>query len=485
MARALQAVLMTAVFFLASCGGGDPDVSRSAATATASSPISAQRAAAEPLRTSAPLTPAALFDWAAQPEHYGQFFSGAVDEGTSGPYTYRHYADTNSYVAVSTDGDVYALVPQISSQIMRVGPFALFRCQITPDACPALALGGSVAGTVAAAGEQNWHAIQLVAGQPYVFELEGKATGQGTMSDPLLRLFDSAGRELTSDDDSGTSFNSRIACFPSASGLYFLAAGGFANQTGSYRLSASATGSAGAPCGNVNGDGSIDWGSSFSAAQIVAPSATFNPRQAQGWAFAIEGGPLPLEVIFAARGDASLYLTNGDNLAACTSGAAFDSIASFDGLAGYWPFTLQPGSYGLCVRNNTDEANPVRLDLHKQLTVAGFHFSQPRFTPMTETVAPGERFTVPAAVGDLYRTLIEAASTGGSFFVIPAAEAQNFLIGLPFNQFTALTTGCAPPDASASQLCELTGVDQYVIAYYNDTATAQSVVLVGRDYVPD
>src|SRR6185369_4901581 len=104
MARALQAVLMTAVFFLASCGGGDADVPRSAATTTASSQIGAQRAAAEPLRASAPLTPAGLFDWAAQ---YTQFFAGAASDGTIGPYTYRHFAGTNSYVAVSTDGGVY------------------------------------------------------------------------------------------------------------------------------------------------------------------------------------------------------------------------------------------------------------------------------------------------------------------------------------------------------------------------------------------
>ena len=328
---------------------------RSAATATASSPISAQRAAAEPLRASAPLTPAALFDWAAQ--HYPQFFSGAALDGTIGPYTYRHYADTNSYVAVSTDGGVYVLGQQVSNnQIVRVGPFALFRCQITPDACPGLEPGGSLTGTIVSAGDENWHPIHLTSGQPYTFDLEGAETGQGTLADPFLRLFDGAGRLVTSNDDSGGNapLNSRIVCAPSGSGLYYLAASGSKSPTGSYRLSASTTGSAGADCASIAADAGVDWNSSFSAAPIVAQNPTFNPRQAQGWAFAIEGGPLPLEAIFAARGDASLYLTNGDNLAACTSGGAFDSIASFNGLAGYWPVTLQPGSYGLCVRNNTD-----------------------------------------------------------------------------------------------------------------------------------
>ncbi|HXD42296.1 MAG TPA: PPC domain-containing protein [Ramlibacter sp.] len=436
------------------------------------------------MSASAPLTAAALFDWAAQ--HYPQFFAGATFDGTSGPYTYRHYADTDSYAAVSTDGGVYVLGAAVSNQqILRVGLFALFRCQITPDACPALLPGGSAAGTVAAPGDQDWRTIELVAGQPYAFDLEGTATGQGTMGDPLLRLFDSAGRQVTSDDDSGISLNSRIVCAPLASGTYYLAAAGFESQTGSFRLSASASSAPAAPCGSSAGDGGVDWSSSFSAAQFVDQSPTLGAHQAQGWAFAIQGGPLPLEAVLAAGGSASVYLTDGDNLAACAGGGAFTSIASFDGLAGLWPFTLQPGSYGLCVRNDTDQDNPVRLELHKQPTMAGFHFSQLRFAPITEAVAPGERIMVSAPVGDLYRTLIEGASTGGKIFVIPAAEAQNFIIGLPFNYFTALTAACSAAASGAPQLCELAAAGQYMIGYYNDTATVQSLVLAGRDYVPD
>jgi hypothetical protein len=476
---------MTAVFFLVSCGGGGADVPPSAATATASSPVRAQRAAAESLSAGAPLTPAALFDWAAQ--HYSQFFAGAVDEGTNGPYTYRHFAGTNSYLAVSTDGGVYALGKQVSNnQIVRVAPIAFFKCQITPDACPALAVGGSATGTVAVPGEQNWYAIQLVAGQTYAFELEGAATGQGALNDPLVRLFDSAGKQITSDDDSGTSFNSRLVCTAMVSELYYVAAGGFESQTGSYRLSAStATGSTAAQCGNAPGDGSVDWGTAFSAAKLVDQSPTLSPQQAQGWAFTIEGGSLPLEAVFAARTGASLYLTTGANLNACASGGAVNAIASFDGLIGFWQFPLGPGSYGLCVRNNPAQANAVRLELHKQPTVVGFHFSQLRFAPVTRTVAPGDRFTQPATVGELYRTLIEGTSTGGKIFVIRASEVQNFMSGSAFNYFTDLTAACAPAGASAPQLCELLGVDEYVIAYHNDTATAQSVVLAGRDYIPD
>jgi hypothetical protein len=493
MPRALQAVLMTAIFVLASCGGGDAGVAQGGAapaTATAASPVTAQRAAAGPLRASAPLTPAGLFDWAAQ--HYPQFFSGTVYEGTSDPYTYRHYADTNSFVAVSTDGDVYALIPNINNgQPMDVGPFAWFRCQITPDACPGLEPGGSLTGTIASVGDENWHPIQLVAGQPYTFDLEGADTGQGALADPFLRLLDSAGREVTSNDDGGSDafpnapLNSRIVCAPSGSGLYFLAASNWGGrQTGTYRLTASTTASPGVDCASLIGDVGVDWNSSFSASKLVDQSVTLSAQQAQGWSFPADSS-MALEVSFAASSEASVYLTTVDDLALCIGGGTFSSRGSFTGLAAYQPFSLPSGSFGLCVRSNTDQPNPVRLDLHEQPTMVGFYFSQSRFDPVARTVLPGERFTVPATVGALYRTLIEGASTGGKIFIIPLSEEQNFLNGPQFNYFTDLTTACAPAGVSVPQLCELTGINQYVIAYQNDTTTAQSVVLVGRDYVPN
>jgi hypothetical protein len=104
---------------------------------------------------------------------------------------------------------------------------------------------------------------------------------------------------------------------------------------------------------------------------------------------------------------------------------------------------------------------------------------------VTQTVPPGGRFTQPAPVGDLYRTLIEGASTGGKIYVIPASEVQKFNSGLTFEYFTDLTAACSPTGVGAPQLCELLGVDEFVIAYQNDTPTAQSVVLVGREYIPD
>ncbi|MFM2043332.1 MAG: hypothetical protein RLY86_1908 [Pseudomonadota bacterium] len=101
-----------------------------------------------------------------------------------------------------------------------------------------LSLGGSVTGTVETAGDQDWFAIDLVAGQSYVFTLIGTSGGGGTLTDPYLRLFSSSGSLLAFNDDNGTVRDSLITFTATASGRHFLSAGGFSTTTGTYRLTA-------------------------------------------------------------------------------------------------------------------------------------------------------------------------------------------------------------------------------------------------------
>jgi hypothetical protein len=105
-----------------------------------------------------------------------------------------------------------------------------------------LSVGGSTTGNIETSGDTDWFAITLTAGQTYTFDEEGSETGQGTLADPLLRLRDSSGTFITSDDDSGTGLNSRITYTAAASGTYYLDAEAFSG-TGTYRLSASVSSS--------------------------------------------------------------------------------------------------------------------------------------------------------------------------------------------------------------------------------------------------
>lgn len=75
-------------------------------------------------------------------------------------------------------------------------------------------------------------------------DLEGSDTGKGTLSDPLLGLFDSGCNQIDSDDDGGIGRNSRLRFTIPGDGVFILAATSFndsdfsgdGSSNGSYQL---------------------------------------------------------------------------------------------------------------------------------------------------------------------------------------------------------------------------------------------------------
>jgi hypothetical protein len=436
-----------------------------------------------------------LFAWAEAT--FPAYFAGAGVDGVEAPFTYRYYAQTNTYIAVA-DGNVFVRGPAVSNnQVINVGTFDSFTCRVYAAACdlPAntsttstVQPGGFVTGAIDMAGDADWHAVFLTAGQPYVFDLVGSSGGGGTLGDPLLRLFDGGSNQLESDDDSGTLFDSRIVCSAPASGWYYLSAQGVGPQTGTYRLSVNVSVAPAPACGAGLGNGEIDWESLLSAEDVISGETTIAPGLAQGTTFQFSGGSQTLDVFFASQGTANVFLTTPETLNSCIAGGAFTQFAQFafvGGANGWLSFTLEPGTYGLCVRDTSGANNFVRIELKKQLAAPGFHFGQLTFAPVARSVAPGTRFVQQAVTTDSSRTFIDGANTGGIFYIIPASEEQKFLSGMPFDHYPDLTTACGFSSSSAPGPCELTGVIDYRIAYWNNTGATQSAVIVGRDYVPD
>ena len=110
----------------------------------------------------------------------------------------------------------------------------------TTSTTGAIAVGGSSFGNIEVAGDTDWFRITLTAGKTYRFDLEGSATGQGTLSDPFLRLRDSTGAAVTNAfaDDGGTGLNSRFTFAITTTGTYFLAAGSNTpTGIGTYKMS--------------------------------------------------------------------------------------------------------------------------------------------------------------------------------------------------------------------------------------------------------
>ncbi|MBR1122684.1 VCBS repeat-containing protein [Bradyrhizobium lablabi] len=121
-----------------------------------------------------------------------------------------------------------------------------------------LSIGGGVTGNLEALGDRDWFRVTLAAGTSYTFDLQGANSHSGTLDDPLLRLYDSSGNQVNSDDDSGTGYNPHLVVTPTVAGVYYIAAGAYNDgSAGTYRLSM-ATGANQPTPNDFDGDGRSD-----------------------------------------------------------------------------------------------------------------------------------------------------------------------------------------------------------------------------------
>lgn len=95
-------------------------------------------------------------------------------------------------------------------------------------------LGQSRSGRVDFDGDTDWFAIELLAGQTYVFSLVGSPPGG--LVDPLLQLHNAAGALVARDDDAGAGLNAQLTYTAQFSGAYFISAQGYADSVGRYNL---------------------------------------------------------------------------------------------------------------------------------------------------------------------------------------------------------------------------------------------------------
>ena len=102
-----------------------------------------------------------------------------------------------------------------------------------------MTVGSSLTGEIETANDRDAYAVELVAGRTYRIDLEGTATDEGTLADPLLRwLRDETGTGLvgTRDDNGGEGANARQTFTPEVSGTYYISARGKGDGVGTYTL---------------------------------------------------------------------------------------------------------------------------------------------------------------------------------------------------------------------------------------------------------
>ncbi|TGD63292.1 hypothetical protein EYC08_13425 [Tabrizicola sp. WMC-M-20] len=98
-----------------------------------------------------------------------------------------------------------------------------------------IAVGDTFTGSLTE-GDRDWVAVELSAGQTYVFTAYGTGGGAG-LSDPQLALHDGSGTWVAFNDDAGADNTTSMVRFtPSVSGTYFLDVGGSGGAQGQYTL---------------------------------------------------------------------------------------------------------------------------------------------------------------------------------------------------------------------------------------------------------
>ncbi|HEX8840257.1 MAG TPA: PPC domain-containing protein, partial [Sphingomicrobium sp.] len=104
----------------------------------------------------------------------------------------------------------------------------------TTSTTATLMLGGTVAGSLESAGDHDWYALNLTAGQWVLVTLTG-----GTFSDTFLNIRDSAGNIVfTNDDLSGSDLDSQVPFQAAYTGTYYLDASAYdSSSTGTYQIS--------------------------------------------------------------------------------------------------------------------------------------------------------------------------------------------------------------------------------------------------------
>ena len=98
-----------------------------------------------------------------------------------------------------------------------------------------LTLNQTAEGTISSSSDIDFYKVSLVKGQTYTFALIG--TGLNDLSDPILKLKDSSGKILLSNDDSGVGYSSLITYKANQTGSFYLDVQDFYSNPGQYGLS--------------------------------------------------------------------------------------------------------------------------------------------------------------------------------------------------------------------------------------------------------
>ncbi|HYD31951.1 MAG TPA: PPC domain-containing protein, partial [Azospirillaceae bacterium] len=288
----------------------------------------------------------------------------------------------------------------------------------------AVAVGDSSTGIIDTSGDVDWFRVTLQGGQAYTVNLRGAPSGGGTLGDPLIPgVYDADGNALsgTDNDDSAASRDSQVTFTVETDGTYFLAAGAYGSNAGTYTLELAAgegegagnagddfsdnvrtlgtVAAGGSATGTIEQDGDADW---FRVMLQAGQAYTISLRGAVSSAGTL-ADPM-IGGVYDAEGQLIVDTTNDDTsgrdsqvvLTPTTSGAYYIAAGA------YGSYT---GTYTLGVMANTD-------DYTATTATTGLVEVDGSATGSIESARDIDWFRVTLQGGRIYRILQEGAPNG-------------------------------------------------------------------------
>ncbi|ARE40618.1 MSHA pilin protein MshA [Rhodovulum sp. P5] len=375
-----------------------------------------------------------------------------------------------------------------------------------------VSVNGTVSGNIETAHDQDWFAVNLVAGEDYIIDLVGATGGGGTLADPYLRGIYTAAGELISDtenDDTGTVRDSQVKFTATVSGTHYIAAGAYSDEVGTYSLSVSQVSAAsddfaastattgslvagGSTTGVIETAGDTDW---FAVTLSAGEVYEINVEGAE-----TAGGTLSdpfLHGLYDASGTLLDGTENDDGGQGLNSRVTYEVAQTGTYYVAAGAFGSDTGTYKVSVTGSgTADDYAASTATTGQITVGGAQ------TGAIETGGDTDWFAVTLTAGTTYEIDLEGASTGEGTLNDPFFEGVYDSTGSLISdtsdddggegrnsklQFTAETSGThylsagAYDDATGDYKLSIAALSDAPIEddYSNDTATTGQVAVDG------
>jgi Ca2+-binding RTX toxin-like protein len=374
-----------------------------------------------------------------------------------------------------------------------------------------VAVNGSATGNLEVGGDTDWFAVSLQGGRTYQIDLEGSQTGGGSLTDPYLGGVANASGSLisgTTNDDGGDGYNSRLEFTPGSTGTYYIVAGAYGSNTGTYKVSVTGDNSSGddfsattSTSGSVTVNGSatgtieqaqdVDWfGIDLQAGQTYRIDLEGTPTQQ---------GTLPdafLRGVYNAGGSLISGSSNDDGGTGQNSQLEFTASSTGRYFIAAGAYGDNTGTYKLSVMGNSTGSD----DYSANTSTTGRVSINGAATGNIEAADDNDWFAVSLQAGRTYQIDLEGSQTGGGTLNDPYLRGVHNSAGTLISgttnddggvgrnsqlQFTASSSGThyiaagSYSSGTGTYKLSITGDTTLADDYSNDTSTTGRVTVNG------